>query len=95
MGKQITGFGFSEEEFKDMIKEVIADELSSFFDRIQKAKPQAEKNQKMTRKEVMKEYCIGSTTLYNFKKEKKIVPRKFLQGRRDYYLRDELDRYFK
>ena len=37
MGKQITGFGLSEEEFKDMIREVIADELHIFFDRIQKA----------------------------------------------------------
>ena len=95
MGKQITGIGLSEEEFKDMIREVIADELYIFFDRIQKAKPQPEKKEKMTRKEVMEEYCIGSTTLYNLKKQKKIIPKKFGGGRRDYYFRVELDRHFK
>jgi len=95
MGKQITGFSLNEEEFKDMIREVITDELNSFFDRIQKIKPQPQKKEKMTRQEVMEEYNIGSTTLYNLEKKKKIVPRKFLEGRRYYYFRDELDRHFK
>ena len=95
MGKQITGFSLSEEEIKDMIRDVIADELCSFFDKIQNVKPQPEKKEKMTRKEVMEEYSIGSTTLYNLKKEKKIIPKKFGGGRRDYYFRDDLDRHFK
>ena len=50
MGKQITGFSLNEEEFKDMIREVITDELNSFFDRIQKIKPQPQKKENSAKK---------------------------------------------
>ena len=94
--KGFTGFGMSENDFKEMIRAVIADELKVVVEKMQVAKPQqASKKEMLTRKEVIEEYEICSTKLYNLNKANILVPKKLAGGRRHYYFREELDKHFK
>ncbi|MBZ9627161.1 hypothetical protein LB450_03505 [Psychroflexus sp. CAK1W] len=96
MSKGFTGFGLTEDEFREMIREVIVDELGVFIEKMQEVKLQPTSRKEMlTRQEVIDEYKIGSTRLYNLKKENKLVPKNFEEGRRDYYFREDLDKHFK
>lgn len=96
MSKGFTGFGLTEDEFREMIREIIVDELGVFVDKMEEVKTQlAPKKERLTREEVMEEYSVGSTTLYNLKKAKKLVPENLAGGRRVYYSRKELDKHFK
>lgn len=96
MSKQIQGFGMDEDEFRAMIREVIVDELKIVFEKLKENKSQdSPKKEMLTRQEVIQEYKIGSTRLYNLKKENKLVPKNFEGGRRDYYFREDLDQHFK
>ena len=95
MSKEFTGFGMTEDEFREMIREVIAEEFKAVVEKMKVAKPQqTSKKDMLTRQEVINEYKIGSTTLYKLKKENKLVPKKLAGGRRHYYFRKDLDKHF-
>ena len=96
MSKEFTGFGLTEDEFREMIREVIVDELGVFIEKMQEVKThQTPKKERLTRDEVIEEYNIGSTTLYNLNRDNKLKPKTFGNGRRHYYSRKELDKHFK
>ena len=95
MSREFKGFGMNEEEFTEMIRGIIVEELKIVFEKMQEVKPkQSAKKDMLTRQEVINEYEIGSTTLYKLKKENKLVPKKLAGGRKHYYFRKDLDKHF-
>jgi hypothetical protein len=97
MSKGFTSFGISEDDFKEMISEILDSKLELVLNKIlQENSNQKNDYQKdfLTREEVIKEFSVCSTKLYELKKACVLVPKNFAGGGRDYYFRKDLLKHF-
>jgi hypothetical protein len=83
---QISMIQFSLEDFKEIVQQVVKEELSELSNQISE-------EEFLTRKAAAKFLNIGLTTLDKLKNEKRLLPMK--EGRNSYYLKSQLVDYRK
>lgn len=97
MTKGFTSFGMSEDDFKEMISDILDKKLEPVLNKIQPVNSNQKNDYQkdfLTREEVIKEFSVCSTKLYELKKAGILVPKNFAGGARDYYFRKDLLKHF-